>query len=183
MNLSMDDPLPPDDGAQFEYAGPDIAALYQSESPRLARYFSRRVAPHEVVDLVHDAFRKLLGATRSRSVPIDSPAAYLTRVADNLVKDRARSLAHRASAVSEPLDEQRLGGPDPHHKLEQRDLLKRVEAALTTLKPKTREIFLLHRSDGLSYGEIADAMGMSVKGVEKQMTKALSHIRRKLDRA
>ena len=47
------------DRAQRELAGSDIVALYESESPRLARYFSRRVAPHEVLDMVHDAFRRL----------------------------------------------------------------------------------------------------------------------------
>jgi RNA polymerase sigma factor (sigma-70 family) len=183
MTLSMDDPLPPDDRSQLKPSGPDIAALYRSESPRLARYFSRRVAPHEVFDLVHDAFRKLLGAANDRGVHFDNPQAYLTRVADNLVRDRARSLTHRASAVSEPLDESRLGGPDPLDRLEQRDTLKRIEAAVMTLKPRTREIFLLRQSDGLSYVEIAGRMGISVKGVERQMTKALTHLRRKLDRA
>ena len=179
----FDDPLPPDDWAGLTIKGTDFAALYRSESGRLARFFSRRVAPHEVIDMVHETFRKLLGAANDRDVTFDNPAAYLTRVADNLVRDRARSLAQRANERSEPFDETRIGGPDPHHALEHRDTLKRIEAALTTLRPKTREIFLLHRSDGLSYAEIAQAMGMSVKGVEKQMTKALTHLRRRLDHA
>lgn len=183
MTLAMDDPMPPDDRVQHGLGGSDIVALYESESPRLARYFSRRVAPHEVLDMVHDAFRKLLGAANDRHVEFDNPQAYLTRVADNLVRDRARSLAHRASNASEPFDETRLGGPDPHDRLEQRDTLKRIDAAVLKMRPRTREIFLLNRSDGLSYAEIAEQLGMSVKGVEKQMTKALSHLRRTLDRA
>jgi RNA polymerase sigma factor (sigma-70 family) len=183
MMLLIDDPFPPEDRTGLKMARTDFAALYRSESGRLARYFSRRVAPHEVIDMVHETFRKLLGAANDRDVRFDNPEAYLTRVADNLVRDRARSLAQRASERSEPFDETQLGGPDPHQQLEHRDTLKRIETALTTLKPKTREIFLMHRSDGLSYAEIADAMGMSVKGVEKQMTKALTHLRRRLDRA
>lgn len=178
----FDDPLPPEDWTGLPTSGTDFTALYRTESGRLARYFSRRVAPHEVIDMVHETFRRLLGAANDRNVEFDNPEAYLTRVADNLVRDRARSLAQRASERSESFDETRISGPDPHHALEQRDTLKRIEAALTTLKPKTREIFLLHRSDGLSYAEIAEATGMSVKGVEKQMTKALGHLRRRLDR-
>jgi len=183
MVLSIDDPLPPLDWAGHEVPETDFAALYRSESPRLARFFSRRVAPHEVVDMVHETFRKLLGVANAQSVVFDNPQAYLTRVADNLVRDRARSLAQRARDAAEPLDESRISGLDPLQTLEHRDMLKRIEAIVATLKPKTREIFLLHRADGHSYAEIADHMGMSVKGVEKQMTKALSHIRRRMDRA
>ena len=66
--------------------------------------------------------------------------------------------------------------------LESRDTLRRLEAAISKLKPKTREIFLAHRLDGLSYAEIAELTGLSVKGVEKQMSKAIAKIDRLLDR-
>lgn len=182
MRLSIDDPLPPEDWAGYAVARTDFDALYRAEKPRLVRFFARRVGKEDVVDLVHETFRRLLGAASTRGTTFDSPEAYLTRVADNLLRDRARSLAHRASAGQVPLDENRIGGPDPHDVLEQRDTVSRIHTALQTLKPRTREIFLLHRSDGLSYAQIAARMGMSVKGVEKQMTKALTHLRRRLDR-
>jgi RNA polymerase sigma-70 factor (ECF subfamily) len=67
--------------------------------------------------------------------------------------------------------------------LESRDTLRRLEAAMLKLKPKTREIFMAHRIDGLSYAEIADRTGLSVKGVEKQMGKAIAMIDRLLDRS
>lgn len=56
--------------------------------------------------------------------------------------------------------------------------MRRVGEALGRLKPKTRDIFLMHRIDGLTYEEIASHMGMSVKGVEKQIAKALRAVRR-----
>jgi RNA polymerase sigma-70 factor (ECF subfamily) len=48
------------------------------------------------------------------------------------------------------------------------------------LRPKTREIFMAHRVEGLSYSEIAERTGLSVKGVEKQMGKALVQLDRYL---
>ena len=66
---------------------------------------------------------------------------------------------------------------------EARDTLRRVEAAVLRLRPKTREIFMAHRVEGLSYAEIAQRTGLSVKGVEKQMSKAIAAIDRTLDRA
>jgi RNA polymerase sigma factor (sigma-70 family) len=182
MALNTDDPLPPADWVEATEPTTDFASLYRSESGRLTRYFARRVAAHDVVDMVQETFRKMMGAASDRKLSFDNPQAYLTRIADNLVRHRARSMSQRAADMSEPVDEQHLSGPDPVHALEQRELLRLVDAAIATMKPRTREIFLLHRSDGLSYAEIAEAMGMGVTGVEKQMIKALSHIRRRVDR-
>jgi RNA polymerase sigma-70 factor (ECF subfamily) len=41
---------------------------------------------------------------------------------------------------------------------------------------------LAHRIDGFTYAEIAERTGLSVKGVEKQMSKAIAKIDRLLDR-
>jgi RNA polymerase sigma-70 factor (ECF subfamily) len=66
--------------------------------------------------------------------------------------------------------------------LESRDTLRSLEMAMSKLKPRTREIFVAHRLDGLSYAEIASRTGLSIKGVEKQMSKAIAKIDRLLDR-
>ena len=57
-------------------------------------------------------------------------------------------------------------------------MLRRMEAAMLKLRPITREIFMAHRLDGLSYAEIADRTGLSVKGVEKHMGKAIAQVTR-----
>ena len=41
------------------------------------------------------------------------------------------------------------------------------------LPPKTREVFLLSRKSGMTYKEIAEELGISVKTVENQMGRAL----------
>lgn len=74
----------------------------------------------------------------------------------------------------------RRAGPDMTAALEARDLLDRLQNALIQLKPKTRSIFLAHRVDGHSYNEIAKQTGLSVKGVEWHMTKAIAHLDRML---
>lgn len=42
---------------------------------------------------------------------------------------------------------------------------------------------MAHRMEGLTYTEIAERTGLSVKGVEKQMSKALVQLDRMLNRA
>jgi RNA polymerase sigma factor (sigma-70 family) len=180
--LSEGDPLPPEDRALLQRP-PDLDAVYRGHAARLTRQLWRRTGCRdEALDLVHEAFARVLRLGRGRSA-IERPEAYLNRAATNLLqneaKSRSRRLAHLTLVASEP----QPASPDQHKLLENRDLLRRVEAILLRLKPRTRAIFIAHRIDGLSYAEIAERTGLSVKGVEKQMSKAIAHIDRMLDRA
>ncbi len=53
----------------------------------------------------------------------------------------------------------------------------RIWKAIDELPEKCREVFLLSKRDGLSNDEIATQMGISVKTVKNQMTKAFSRLR------
>ena len=61
-------------------------------------------------------------------------------------------------------------------------MLSRVEAAMLQLKPRTREIFMACRVDGLSYAEISKRTGLSFKVIEKEMARALAHLHRTFGR-
>jgi RNA polymerase sigma factor (sigma-70 family) len=60
--------------------------------------------------------------------------------------------------------------------------LRRLRRALTKLDPRTREVFLLHRSEGLSYGEIAQRLGISAVAVERHIAHALFDLARRMER-
>lgn len=179
MHLRLGDPLPPEDWAT---GGIDIDRLYRAQAPRLRRFFARRVAHDDVLDLVQESFRRLIGIATAHRGRIDSPEAYLQQVAGNILRDMAKSAAEKAEQSRSAYEEAVIVGPDPLPLLEDRDLLVRIDEALAKLKPKTREIFMMHRLDGLSYAEIADRKGMSVKGVEYQLAKALDELRRRVGR-
>lgn len=52
--------------------------------------------------------------------------------------------------------------------------------AIDSLPEKCREIFLMSKRDGLTNEEIADELGISVKTVKNQMTKAFQRLREAL---
>ena len=56
----------------------------------------------------------------------------------------------------------------------------RIWKAIDDLPEKCREVFLLSKRDGLSNEEIAEKMGISIKTVKNQMTKAFSRLREAL---
>lgn len=53
----------------------------------------------------------------------------------------------------------------------------RLWKAIDGLPEKCREVFLLSKRDGLSNEEIAEKMGISIKTVKNQMTKAFTRLR------
>ena len=60
---------------------------------------------------------------------------------------------------------------------ETEELSKAIDAGIESLPEKCREIFELNRIDGLKYAQIAEKLGISIKTVEGQMSKALSVLR------
>lgn len=60
------------------------------------------------------------------------------------------------------------------------ELHREIQTAIDELPEKCREVFLLNRYENLKYQEIADKLGISVKTVEAQMSKALQHMRVRL---
>ena len=176
--LADGDPLPPEDRVSGTLTLED---LYQREAPRLLRFFARHLERHDASDLVHESFVRFADASAAGEAPIRQPEAYLNTVAVNLVRNRAKIALRRSLALHADLDDESVTASDPIAALEARDLLNRVEAALRRLSSKTRAIFLAHRVDGRSYKEIAKQTGLSIKGVEWHMTKAISHLDRALN--
>src|SRR6187397_1742035 len=68
----------------------------------------------------------------------------------------------------------------PAKKVMAGELEKKIHSALNELPEQCRTIFQMSRFDELKYREIADKLGISVKTVESQMSKALRLLRVKL---
>lgn len=58
--------------------------------------------------------------------------------------------------------------------------LNKLKEAVDKLPPRCREIFLLHKQEGVSQKEIAKKLDISVKTVENQVAKAVSILKNKL---
>lgn len=175
--IATGDPLPPDNWAAHG-ARARAAAVYGEEHPRLARFLKARAPAQDIGDLIQECFRRFMASSAYPRVLTQQPGPYLFRTARNLLAERGRTDARRMAAHHTSYEEPEIAGPDPHAALEARDEMRRVGEALGRLRPKTRDIFLMHRIDGLTYEEIGSAMGMSVKGVEKHIAKAMRAVRR-----
>ncbi|PYE86501.1 sigma-70 family RNA polymerase sigma factor [Phyllobacterium leguminum] len=144
-------------------------------------------------DLVRHLTRKLGSAASARDVvqdtylrlqhlpaetPVHSPRAYIFRVANNIAVDHLRSEASRARYFTSALaPDQALDEPPADSVIDYRQRLEILEKAVAELPDRCREVFLMHKFDGLSHMEIAGELGISRSMVEKHIMKALSHCR------
>jgi RNA polymerase sigma-70 factor (ECF subfamily) len=68
--------------------------------------------------------------------------------------------------------------PSADAELEAEELRRRLDRALAALPPRTRQAFLLSRGEGLSYGEVALRMNISIKTVGVHIGNALALLRK-----
>ncbi|MFT4252348.1 MAG: sigma-70 family RNA polymerase sigma factor [Caulobacter sp.] len=127
--------------------------------------------PAGAEDVVQSAMVRMLEYRRANV--LNNPEAFVARAAVNLAIDERRQRARRPH---EALDfvEDRLADAHPlqDEVLRAHERLTRLKLGLTRLSPRTREVFLLHRLEGLKYREIAERLGITVSAVEKHVAKA-----------
>lgn len=90
----------------------------------------------------------------------------------NVIRDRKKFSSSEMPEVA--------GEWDVSMQIETMELEEKIREVIGSLPEKCREVFELNRFDGLKYSEIAEALGISVKTVENQMSKALKILREKL---
>lgn len=160
----------------------DIDLIVRRHECTLRRFVISRIGRvADVDDLVQEVFIRF--ARRNPGQAIERLEAYLFQAANNLIRDRARRQQVRRVAAAEAEDAGRPLAPhSPEQVLIDRETLAQVRNALTDLPERTRHVFLLYRVDGLRHQDIADALGMSVSAVEKDVRRAMAHLTRRVRR-
>ena len=86
----------------------------------------------------------------------------------------------KVAAKYEQSMELKIETDDPEKQLQYKEMEASYLRALEELPEKQRDVFLMNRSEELTYREIAERLGLSVKAVEKRMSQALSFLRERL---
>lgn len=148
--------------------------LYRKEKPRLLRFFMRRLRNQADADEMAQEVLSLYFKA-APNAEVVTPEAYLTRIATNMLRDRAERGATQLALRSVPLEEALplTDWIDPHRQAAAREELARWVARLEGLPPVTLEIFLLNRLEGYSYREIGANKGLLLWQVQKHILRAL----------
>ena len=147
--------------------------------PRLADYAVRIVGNR---DAAEDAVQDVLIALWERRAKLPEGNAlvgYLFRSVRNRSLNQLRQRRTQGKWLA-TLEPEPTLAPEAETGIEDQELDRAYRAALGEVSPRGREVFLLSRDHGLSYPQIAETLGISVKTVETLMGRVLRALRLKL---
>jgi RNA polymerase sigma-70 factor (ECF subfamily) len=171
-----------------------LAALQTGDEAALRRIFDRhypillsdiyRIVPDESTcqDIAQEVFVELWRKHSELDIHT-SLRAYLRRAAVNRALNYLKT--SRRFVLDEPENSPHAADTstrDITRKLEQESLEDALHAAIETLPEKCRVVFSLSRFEQVSHREIAERLGISVKTIENQITKAMKMLREALVR-
>lgn len=156
----------------------DLAAhrvhiLYTDHHSWLYNWLRRKLGnAYDAADLAHDTFLRVI-ARQIPARPGEESRALLTHIAKGLVIDHWRRQDVERDYLEALAHLPETEVPSPETRLIIIDALMRIDAMLTSLSGRTREIFLLAQLDGLTLQQIAERTQTPVITVRRHIHKAL----------
>ncbi|HVD97901.1 MAG TPA: sigma-70 family RNA polymerase sigma factor [Cytophagaceae bacterium] len=151
--------------------------IYRSHAKPLRNYLYYKSGDLEKAeDLSQEALIRLW--ENCKEVIFEKAKSYLYTIAHRLMLDHFRHQKVVLEFVKEspaPITNQ-----DPDFTLREKEFESILEKAIAELPEGQREAFLMNRIDKMSYAEIAETLGISVKAVEKRMHLALHSLKDKI---
>lgn len=157
-----------------------FGALFDRYATTMHRYLVRRVGPDEAGALVSETFR--VAFERRASYDTGRPLArpWLYGIATNLVARHRRSEGRRLAATARAAG-RRAPADDPLQRageaIDASRLLGVVADAARELPEPERDALVLHAWEGLTYGEVAAALGIPVGTVRSRLARARGRLR------
>jgi RNA polymerase sigma factor (sigma-70 family) len=159
----------------------DLRRLFLIHQNELHAYLTRRLRDRDLAsDLAQDIFIRLAERGPQRAVADDR--SYLYRTARNLAIDHVRRVNRRRTDVTEHDDLADIPDhlPNAEEVMDTRERLDRLRPVIQELPERTRQVFVLHRIEELTYGEVAARLGISESSVQKHLAKALQYVVQRL---
>lgn len=128
-------------------------------------------------DIVQDAFLKIW--EKRDTINKETVKSLLFKIANNLYLNTIEHEKVSFKFITENAGNTYFNAPD--FELEMKEFDRWLQTSLADLGEKNRTVFLMNRIDDLTYSQIADNLGLSVKAVEKRMGKAISFLKGRLN--
>ena len=159
----------------------DIEQLFKLHYISMCQTVYRIVRDEAIAeDIVQDVFFNFWKKREQLNITT-SLAAYLKRSATNAAIDylrKKRPTSQNSFDIDEPIYQHlAIDSNQSDDNIRTEELSNHIEAALELLPPRCKEVFMLNRFEELSYQEVADTLGISIKTVENQIGKALKIMR------
>ncbi len=158
-----------------------FAEIYELHQPTIYRYIYYRVSDISTAeDLTAEVFVRLVERIDRFTYRGRPLLAWLYTIARNLITDHHRRVGQ---VTMLPLDEQLVADSDDLEQAAERGLAqRRLAAALPHLTEDQRQVIILKFIEGLNNAEVARILDKPVGAVKSLQHRALSALRRILER-
>ena len=154
-------------------------ALFTSEYARVVRIANRVLADsHEAEDVAQEVF---IDFHRLHSATAEYAPAWLHRAAAHTALNRLRGSRRRQKREVAHVLREGDRTLDPQQQAEVEEDRRLVRAALARLAPKPAAVLVL-RASGLSYAEVAQALGVGIGQVGTLLRRAEAALRKEVTR-
>ena len=158
-----------------------LGDVFRAFHDELHAYAVRYVNEAQVADdLLQDVFLRIWRRRKKWHLR-HSMQAYLYGAVRNRSLKYLKHCQVRRDYAQRELAKERTPVNPPAEHLRAVELQSAIDACLDDLPERRREIFVLSRYHHLTYREIADVLGISIKTVETQMMRALRLFRTRLE--
>jgi RNA polymerase sigma-70 factor (ECF subfamily) len=156
----------------------DFRSLFDQYYQGLKSFIYYKIGDIEAAeDIVQEVFLKLWD--KRESIEMKTVKSFLFTIANNM---SINHLKHRTIVFNFARNEiPRNSAETPQFALELKEFQAKLEKILADMPENSRVVFLMNRIEKLTYNEIAERLGLSVKAIEKRMSSALSFLRDKLE--
>jgi len=154
--------------------------LYKKYSKRLYSFaYSILKSSEESENIVQDVFLTLW-EHRNKVEKNSSIKYYVFTIAYNSAISILRKKASESQFIEYLKSLQDLNQEPVNIELEYKELTDKLNSIINHLPDRQKEVYNLHKAEGLKYQEIAERLNISVNTVENHMSRALKTIREKL---
>lgn len=152
--------------------------LYKKHAKNLHDFLYYKFGEHlNPQDKVQEAFIKLW--QNCHKVTPDKAKSFLFTSANNLMLN---AVAHQKVVLKYSKRPQKHATNEtPEFVLQEKEYHQKLQKAISNLTEAQRVAFLMNRVEGKRFKEIAELLGISVKGVEKRIYGALKKLREEID--
>ena len=160
----------------------DLIEQLTAHEPQLLQYLASILGRIDVArEVVQDTYERIHKAYKPEDLMF--PRAMLYKIATNFALMRLRRVRLENSVITGSHGMEKIADESapPDKRAMAEEINERLVQAIKELRPSLRAVLVMAHVQGVARKDIAERLGISLKRVDKRMTKALRTLRERME--